>query len=119
MTTTTLTGPATIAHDHVGRLTVSDGIAYYLTPCCGASGKGSAGSRTGVVCRSCYSDMAADFGDGWLVSDSAAWERYAERFVSACMEDPEGRVLSAEVLESNRAVLVRAAARIREAAAAV
>lgn len=34
-----------------------------LTTCCGASGKGSAGSRTGVVCRACYRDVEPAYGD--------------------------------------------------------
>jgi hypothetical protein len=33
-----------------------------LTPCCLASGKGSAGSETGVCCRGCYVDVDSKFG---------------------------------------------------------
>lgn len=36
---------------------------YLLTPCCGASGKGSMiGNRPAVVCRSCYREVGEDFG---------------------------------------------------------
>jgi hypothetical protein len=63
-----------LAHDYNGRLVCCDGIVYYLTDCCQASGKGGA---SGVVCRACYRPVADQFGDGWLVSDTAAWSRYA------------------------------------------
>lgn len=48
-----------------------DTLLYPLTECCGASGKG-AESPTGVVCRKCYKPVDAIFGDGVLLSDSAA-----------------------------------------------
>ena len=35
-------------------------LAYPLTPCCGASGKGGG---DGVICRSCYRDVDPMFGD--------------------------------------------------------
>lgn len=106
----------TIAQDFRGRLAVSDGMAYYLTPCCGASGKGSAGSYTGVVCRACYVDVDLDYGMGWMVSDEEAWTGYAAAFVAAGMRDH--RELPANVREHNRQVLARGAARVREAAIA-
>lgn len=40
----------------------SGGAVYFLTPCCHASGKGSA-SETGVVCRRCYTVVSPAFGD--------------------------------------------------------
>lgn len=61
-----------------GFLTAQDGIVYYLTDCCGASGKGSVNSPTGVCCRKCYREVDAVFGMGWLVSDDAAWAHYAD-----------------------------------------
>lgn len=33
-----------------------------LTPCCHATGKGSGGSPTGVVCRACYRTVDDKFG---------------------------------------------------------
>jgi hypothetical protein len=69
-----------IASDPIGGLLTSDGtIVYYLTSCCGASAKGSAGSYTGVVCRNCYDVVPASLGAGWLVTDDAAWAWYAEQ----------------------------------------
>ncbi len=38
-----------------------DGHTYPLTPCCGASGKGSG---TGIVCRSCYRTVPSVYGTG-------------------------------------------------------
>lgn len=35
-------------------------MAYPLTPCCGASGKGGG---NGVICRACYHDVDPMFGD--------------------------------------------------------
>lgn len=67
-----------IASDPIGGLITSDGtIVYYLTECCGASGKGSDISPTGVVCRNCYRTVPSALGAGWLVADEAGWARYA------------------------------------------
>lgn len=77
--TATIISTNAIASDPIGGLLTSDGtIVYYLTECCGASGKGSANSATGVVCRSCYRQVPASLGAGWLVTDEAGWARYAE-----------------------------------------
>lgn len=38
---------------------MADGIVYALTPCCGASAKGSA---HGVVCRACYAPIPSVYG---------------------------------------------------------
>lgn len=43
---------------------VSDGMAFYTTACCGASGKGSSDSESGVVCRACYHDVDSIYGTG-------------------------------------------------------
>lgn len=40
----------------------SDGLLVAVTRCCEATGTGSAGSSTGVACRSCYEDVDAYFG---------------------------------------------------------
>ena len=53
-------------------LAISDGIVYYLTPCCKASAKGCDGY---IGCRSCYRPIADELGDGWMANDSAGWER--------------------------------------------
>jgi hypothetical protein len=44
-------------------IAVQDNLAYPLTPCCGASGKGSSNVESGVVCRSCYQEVDPMFGD--------------------------------------------------------
>lgn len=72
-----------LADDPLGGLLTADfGLVYYLTRCCGASGKGSANSSTGTVCRACYREVSAEFGRGWRVDDEAAWERYRERLAA-------------------------------------
>lgn len=38
------------------------GMPFYPTPCCGASGKGSTNSETGVVCRACYREVDEIYG---------------------------------------------------------
>ncbi|QNL30192.1 hypothetical protein SEA_MARIOKART_65 [Gordonia phage Mariokart] len=49
--------------------------AYPLTPCCGATGKGSADASTGVVCRACYREVGIAYGDcGWAAVEMAAAE---------------------------------------------
>lgn len=56
--------------DKVAKADHGYGATYYLlTPCCEASGKGSADSPTGVVCRACYETVDAKFGDGWGEGD--------------------------------------------------
>jgi hypothetical protein len=50
----------TIAVAQVGPDTNPAYLAYPLTPCCGASGKGS---ERGIVCRSCYNEVSAMYGD--------------------------------------------------------
>jgi hypothetical protein len=50
----------TIAVAQVGPPDSPAFMAYPLTPCCGASGKGS---ERGIVCRSCYNEVGAMYGD--------------------------------------------------------
>ena len=53
---------ATTTHTICGvHLAHEDSRVYPLTPCCGASGKGSG---TGVVCRSCYRKVSSVYGAG-------------------------------------------------------
>lgn len=40
-----------IGRNEIGAVAESMGMRYYLTPCCGASAKGS---ESGIVCRACY-----------------------------------------------------------------
>jgi hypothetical protein len=47
-------------------------LAYPLTDCCGASGKGSADAASGVVCRSCYREVSPLFGDCAPIDDESA-----------------------------------------------
>lgn len=57
----------TIAVAEVGQVH----LAYPLTACCGASGKGG---EAGVICRSCYRDVDPMFGDcAPLYSVPGAW----------------------------------------------
>ena len=103
--TTTIISTNALASDPIGGLLTSDGtIVYYLTACCGASGKGSAGSYTGVVCRNCYDVVPASLGAGWLVNDDAAWARYAEELRSHLerfTDDMVARVRAAAVARSS------------------
>lgn len=55
------------------RVVATHGIAYYLTPCCNASGKGS---MDAIVCRSCYTEVDDIFAMGWSLNDDADWERF-------------------------------------------
>jgi len=49
------------------------GMAYPLTPCCQASGKGA---DVGVVCRNCYQPVGLLFGDCAMVATAPAqWDR--------------------------------------------
>lgn len=50
----------TIAVTDIGPADNPSYMAYPLTPCCGASGKGG---EFGVICRSCYRPVDAMYGD--------------------------------------------------------
>lgn len=88
MTTTTYTTVcgATLLH--------SDGHLMLATPCCGATGTGSATS-TGVACRGCYNEVDSIYGDYIATDDPErrnkvkAWiAETAPRF--AICGDPDG-----------------------------
>lgn len=53
----------------VGLAASDDGIIYLLTPCCGASAKGSG---EGVVCRSCYRPIPSVFGAAVAAGEDAS-----------------------------------------------
>ena len=78
------TVPITLAH--------CDGRFYYLTACCGASGKGSIADGTpSIVCRNCYRDVDDVFADSWQVDDEAAWARYYALVRADCIADAQAR----------------------------
>ncbi|MDH6284277.1 hypothetical protein [Prescottella agglutinans] len=61
------------------RIVASWGVIYHLTPCCGASGKGS---MDAIVCRSCYHEVDDLYALGWVVHDEQDWARFS-RHVTA------------------------------------
>ncbi|MEB3023423.1 MULTISPECIES: hypothetical protein [Mycolicibacter] len=62
-----------------GLLTVTEGMMHYLTRCCGASAEGSAYGVSGVVCRACDRDVAAELVAAWTVDDDQSWAQYQDR----------------------------------------
>lgn len=62
-----------------GDIALADGMIYRLTPCCKASGKGGAGSATGVCCRACYRDVPEMFGWAALVGEARGEVELAEQ----------------------------------------
>lgn len=72
----------TVALDHVGLLTVGDGLAFYLTACCKATAKGSANSPTGVCCRACCTPIEPALAAAWDAADEAAWEAWERAFIA-------------------------------------
>lgn len=55
--------------DEVGQRATSDGIGYYLTPCCSASVTGvsvTAQNRAGVACRACYRPVNPRLAHAWV-----------------------------------------------------
>lgn len=65
--------PILVCEDAPITLAVTDLFVYPLTPCCRASGKG--GGR-GVICRRCYHDVGAYFGDCWSAGEDRGWDTY-------------------------------------------
>lgn len=68
-TQTTTTCGLTVAYD------AEVGLAYPLTPCCKASGKGG---EHGVICRACYQPVDGLYGDCALLNfpgRPSDWER--------------------------------------------
>ena len=59
---TALGTPVYVGRDDVGRIYEGHGMRWYVTECCTASAKGSAGSPTGVCCRACYQPVDAALG---------------------------------------------------------
>ena len=63
-------------------------LAYPLTPCCGASGKGGG---SGVICRKCYRDVDPMFGDcAPLYSVPGGWP--TERIVSGWTDASDAEI---------------------------
>lgn len=44
-----------------------DGMAYPITECCAASGKGTVNAASGVCCRNCYAEVDSIYGMGEFV----------------------------------------------------
>lgn len=59
--------PVTYQHPQWGTIGINPDyhIAAILTPCCGASAKGSVMSSTGVCCRACYRELPEWAGMAW------------------------------------------------------
>ncbi len=61
-------GVVGVADTEIGPVFVAeteDGFKFFLTDCCAASGKGSdtGPNGSGVVCRTCYSEVNSLYGD--------------------------------------------------------
>lgn len=77
-------------------IAVQDGLAYPLTPCCLASGKGSSNVESGVVCRACYREVDAVFGSAAPMYDvPGAWP--TERIVASWVPSAEDFEVAAAV----------------------
>jgi hypothetical protein len=74
--TTLLERDMLLGVDADGNLVVHDpdipDLVYALTPCCNASGKGSANSPTGICCRACYQPVDSYFGGPAKVTNPRA-----------------------------------------------
>ncbi|GBF17556.1 hypothetical protein Br6_04963 [Rhodococcus sp. Br-6] len=68
-----------VYRDESIRIVAAHGIAYYLTPCCNASGKGS---MDAIVCRSCYVEVDDIFALGWNLNDDEDWERFRRHMIA-------------------------------------
>ncbi|MFL0286881.1 hypothetical protein ACJH6J_23940 [Mycobacterium sp. SMC-18] len=69
-----------------------EGHLYYLTACCGASGKGSIADGTpSIVCRNCYRGVDDVFADSWQIDDEAGWARYHCLVRADCIADAQAR----------------------------
>jgi len=86
------------------KLAAADGLLYLLTPCCGASAKGSGGSPTGVVCRACYLPIPAWMGWGALAADDAAVDAVTDllREHGGVLKQLLGTIPMTVVLEARR-----------------
>ena len=63
-------------YEYTDVLFATDGTGYWpLTDCCEATGKGSADSETGVVCRSCYIEYPTEFGTYFTLDQYNAHQR--------------------------------------------
>lgn len=93
-------GPTVLAREPI-TIVSSDGVLYYLTDCCRASGKGSiAQGIPCVTCRNCYREVDSIFGDGWRVDDAAGWDRYRRVLLTRDIAAADAQKKVAEVRAS-------------------
>lgn len=60
-----------------------DGMAYPITPCCGASGKGTMNAGSGVCCRRCYAEVDSIYGLGdYVVVNGEVDDQKLQEFLS-------------------------------------
>lgn len=89
VTTTATNATTTQVHDDARPVThttlcgaafaEAHGMVALLTRCCGATGKGSmVADQPAVVCRGCYRETDAVYGDGATLNDPAGVQRLIE-----------------------------------------
>ncbi|QDF17600.1 hypothetical protein SEA_YAGO84_69 [Gordonia phage Yago84] len=93
-TITTLCKVQVLASDVLG--------AVPLTLCCNATGKGSADSPTGVVCRNCYSPVSMHFGDSGYNAVFDAVSEAGCPCAADCAQHTLGEVEAALASPTNR-----------------
>lgn len=92
-----------LVKDNVGQLAASDGIVYYLTPCCQASVTGTmAGDRPITGCRACYREVDDALGMAWLANDDQAWARYREQWMGRLGHSPTAGYVLDQLLATVR-----------------
>lgn len=57
----------TLGRDEISEIVLNDeiGVAYRLTNCHRATGKGADAPPSYVVCRACYQTVSPEFGEAW------------------------------------------------------
>jgi hypothetical protein len=64
----------------------NDDMAWPLTPCCAASGKGG---EYGIVCRACYEPVAMEYGMGEVVKTEEELRTWADTWWGGLIEQPQ------------------------------